>query len=353
MKRKWYAVILGLLALSSLYFWRAQVSPTQSPVKDNAREPGTATPPPAEKRLHTQSTPMDPAKMERLLERLGADVTILVADTDTIRRDERLQVLVDSIALKEIPTALEFLQRQEYSETLRDLQVLLVRKGASIDPQTAAAWAEQMPAGATRSAAIAGVGVVWANENLVEAARWASKLAEGEDRENGLGHVAFEAARTEPIFALELTADLAPTDARDELVRHAARQWAAQEPVDAAAWASEITNPALREQILSDIAAAWGDTDPVSAAALALKSLHQGRSQEDAMVGIVQHWVQKEPERAAAWVLEFPEGMLQQTALENVVKLWADKDARETEKWIENLPAGSQRDIARSVLAAR
>lgn len=351
MKRKWYAVILGLIALIGCCLWWGQVSPTRSPVQDDVRKASTSTLPTERAPARIQAARTEPEWTDRFLGRLGADLTIMLAEADPIRRDENLQIFVDSIAFNDIPTTLQFLQRQEQTQMLQDMQVLLVRKGASNSPQTAAAWADQIPPGTTRSASIAGVGVLWANQNLPEAARWASELAEGEDRENGLSHVAFEAARTKPIFALQLTANLAPNDARDELVRHAARQWAAQDAAAAVAWAGEITNPTLREQVLADIAAAWGETDPGSAAALALQSL-SGDKLEDALVGIAQHWVQKEPDRAAAWVLEFPE-TLPQTALENVVKLWADKDAPQAEKWVESLPPGFQRDAARNALAAR
>jgi hypothetical protein len=343
MKRKRYAVLLGLVALSGLCLWQGQVSRTRSAAQDDARQSNTKEIKPAR---------TEPATLGRSLDFVVNDIAALLAEPDAICRDEKMQVLIAAIEFNEIPVTLQFLQRQEQTEVLQDLQVLLIRKGASTDPKTAAAWADQMPAGATRSASLAGVGVVWANQNLPEAARWASELAEGEDRENGLSRVAFEAARTKPIFALQLSANLAPNDARDELVRHAARQWAAEDPTGAAAWAGEMANPNLREQILADIAAAWAEKDPGSAAALALQSLSGGKPQEDALIGIAQHWVQKEPDRAAAWVLEFPEA-LQQTALENVIKLWADKNAPQAEKWAASLPPGTQRDIALNALAAR
>ena len=352
MKPKRYAVILGLVVLGGWCLWRAQESAPESVVPEASREAHRATKLLARPPIAVPPAKDDPVARERLWDRLGADLTIALAEVDSVRRDDKLKVFMDSIGFAEIPATLEFLQRQEQTEVLQDVQVLLIRKGAAVDSKTAAGWAMQMPAGATRSAALAGVGVVWANQDLSEAARWASELAEGEDRENGLGHVAFEAARTKPLLALELSADLAPNDARDELVRHAARQWATQEPAEAAAWAGELTDATLREQVLADIAAAWGETDPNSAAKLALQSLSGGKPQEDALMGIAQHWVQKEPDRAAAWVLEFPE-TLQQTALENVVKLWANQDARAAEKWIESLPSGSQRDVALNAFAGK
>lgn len=283
---------------------------------------------------------------------MTADLTIALAEVDVMRRDEKLQLLIDSIAFSDIPAALQYLQREEPTSALQDLQVLLVRKGAATQPRAAAAWVEQMPAGSLRSAALGGLGVVWANSDLAEAARWATQLPEGEDRENGLAQVAFEGARTQPIFALELTDKLAPTDARDELIRHAARQWASQDPASVVAWASDLSNSLLREQILADIAPAWGESDPTSAAEMALKSIGDGKLQQDALVGIAQNWVQKEPDRAAAWVLEFPESF-QPTALENIVKLWAHQDLRQAEKWAHALPPGPHRAIALHALTTQ
>ncbi len=350
MKTVAYAVILGLVLLLGLGLWqRGTRSQPESP-RPQGIEPIAALPP-AEKFVGARIAPGERETTDRFLERVAVDVTIMLAQTDPIRRDENLQLLVDSIGFNEIPTVLQYLQQQEQTRMLQDLQVLLVRKGAAIDSKAAAAWVQRMSAGTTRTESIAGVGVVWAGQNLLDAARWASELAEGEDRENGLAHVAHEAARTQPILALELAANLAPNDARDELIRHATSQWASEDAVAAVAWTSEITNPALREQLLADIAVVWGETDPGSAAALALQSLAGGKTQDDALIGIAQQWVQKEPFRASAWVLEFPES-LQRSALENVVRLWADKDALQAEKWADAL-SGAQREIALHALAAR
>ncbi len=351
MKKTSYAVVLGGVAAITWCLWRG------------AKEPAAAAPAPKDSAalrtaIETVKAPLTTRTLagtglkNRLWGRLEADLTIVLAEADPVRRDEKIELFVDSIAFDDIPTALQFFQQQEQTQLLQDLQALLIRKGASTDPRSAAAWAGQLSQGMTRSAAIAGVAVVWANQNAPDAARWALALAVGEDRENGLSHVAFEAARTQPLLALELASNLAPNDAREELVRHAARQWAAQDPAAAAAWAGELTNPTFREETLAEIAAAWGETDPSAAATLALESLSGGKPQEDALISIAQHWVQKEPERAATWVLDFPQA-LQASALENVVQLWANQDAGEAKKWAESLPPGARREMALNALAVK
>src|SRR5688572_9026623 len=136
MKRKWYAVILGLVALSGLILWRGQIPRT--PVQDGARSTDAPTKP-----IEGPSAVVQTAKAERATGRfwgrLGADLTIMLAEGDAIRRDEMLQVIVDSVAFDDIPAALQFFQRQEHTQVLQDLQVLLIRKGAATDPKAAAA----------------------------------------------------------------------------------------------------------------------------------------------------------------------------------------------------------------------
>ncbi len=348
--------ILGasLVLLGGLALWhRGQVPPPESPT------PPALLPSSADRNPPAPPAPAAPvlppmagtAPGRPLPDRLAAALAALEAEPDPMARENKFQALVDAVSMSDIPAALAWLQTHTQTDLPGELQVRLIRRGAAIDAFAAAAWAEQMPEGATRSASLAGVAVVWSNQDLAAAARWARELPEGEDRQNAMRHIAYEAARTEPLTALGLATDLPANEARDELVRHAARQWAAREPANAAAWAQGMADTTTREQMLADIAAAWGETDPVAAATLALESLSPGKPQEDAVVGIVQRWVQKEPENAAAWVAQFPSGSLQQTALENVVKLWADRDAGQAGTWVGRLPAGSQRDIAAGVLA--
>src|SRR5688500_7253071 len=106
MKRKWYVVILGTVALIGLCLWLGQVSPKQTPVQVSVREPGTATRP-TERQFITRTSLLEPATTD-VVNRLEADVTILLAERDAMRRDENLQTLVDSIGFNDTPMALQF-----------------------------------------------------------------------------------------------------------------------------------------------------------------------------------------------------------------------------------------------------
>jgi len=287
------------------------------------------------------------------LQHLAGGLKTVEAVSDLMEREEELQVLADSVAVSDMPAALKYLQAKSQSESGRNLEVLLIRKWAEDDVHAASIWVDKMPAGAARMAAINGVAIVWANKELVEAIQWVSQLPEDEERQNALKSVAYEAARTEPEESLRLAMEQPVQPDWNELIRFASMQWAAKDPEGASEWAEQITDIPLRDQILGNITTVWGDTDPRAAATKALLSISLGREQDDAVVGIIQRWVQKEPEMAAAWVEQFPESEVKRTALENVVKLWADKDAQKVGAWLNSLSNGSMRDTAIAAFAGR
>ncbi|MCD6052789.1 MAG: hypothetical protein K0Q55_4211 [Verrucomicrobia bacterium] len=242
------------------------------------------------------------------------------AELDPLQREELLQTLVDNITSADLPATVQILQEQDPTNAGRDLQLRLLRRWSSNDPAQAAPWIAQMPAGDTRQEAINSVVTEWAHRDLAKAAQWARELTTENDRHSALLMAAYEAIRNVPQDALALARELPANGARDELITHACSEWALTSPDAAAAWAKQITNDGLRQRTLAAIATSWSNHDPLSAASLAVQSITPNRTQDDALIGIVQRWVQQEPEATLAWVSQFPEGPLRDTALENVHK---------------------------------
>jgi hypothetical protein len=278
--------------------------------------------------------------------RLVAAVKVIEAEADPTLWDSELDRLSAEVALADVPAAVRLLYSQSGSELAHRLGLRLVRVWADHDPQAAADWVVASLTGYSRAAAIDGLAIVWANRNGQRAAKWVRQLPDPEDRNHALVSAAYEVARTEAIEALGLASDLPPGEARDNLVAHGVGQWASSSPLDAANWAKQIPDENLRQRVLAETATAWARSDPIGAATLALESLAPGKPQEDAVVGIVQRWAQMEPEKAAAWVLEFPAGALRDTSLEELVQLWADQRADQAEHWLGALDLGPVRDVA-------
>ena len=93
----------------------------------------------------------------------------------------------------------------------------------------------------------------------------------------------------------------------------------------AAVSAGQIADATLRERVTSVIATVWSSNDPVAAAQFAVLLLAPGKPQNDAVIGIVQRWVQKDPKAAEKWVTAFPKGVLRETAVENMIQQWPDE----------------------------
>jgi hypothetical protein len=309
---------LGLVLLTGLILWRTG-GPSSAPNENHSQKMLAGAPVsfPHARRAEHVIAPENP---------LSQTLAAIQAETDPQRREKALTDLIEGIAWADLPATLEYLQSQGSSELNADLTARLVRRWAEGNSAAAADWVSRLPEGALRQTAVSQVAVAWASQDLKSAMDWARQLPEGAERDNGLQSVAYEAARAEPREALNLAREMSASGQRDDLVLHAVRQWTAEEPEAAAQWAGQIADAAMQERVLSAVATEWGETDPVAAATLAIQGIAPGRAQDDAVIGIVQRWVQRQPRLAAAWVQQFPAGELRQLALETVVKLWPEKN---------------------------
>lgn len=253
--------------------------------------------------------------------------------------------LVEGIRLTDAPAALSASVGQT-NRVSTEFRQLLVRRWTKGDAPAAAEWVERNLSGAARFSALNAVASTWAESDAAGAEQWARRLPDLEERGNSLLAIAGEMTRDDPAAALALAVDLPPGLVRDEFLLHAAGEWAGRDAKSAIEWGQQIQNEDLRAQMLAAIATGFAEKDPAAAAALAAQSMPAGRAQDDAVVGIVQRWVQQNPEQAAAWVAAFPEGTLRDTALEAVVKLWADRDLTEAGAWVNSLSARAGSDVA-------
>jgi hypothetical protein len=303
---------LGLMAAGLMVFSRrefpAPVAPAGKEVKVSAHETPSRT-----ARKSARRAAVLPG--EAFLRGWAATSAAIQAESDPMRGEELMRGWVEGMAHGDIPAALDALEAGNQDDARRDLAARLLRRWAEQDPASAGEWVMRLEAGPVRTESINGLSIVWAGQDLAVAVAWARQLPDLGERQSALLQTAYETARTAPEDALTLAGEINAGPAREDLITHAAMQWAAVEPEKAAKWARGIPGQPMRERVVSAIAAAWGDSDPVAAAGLALASLSPGRLQDEAVIGIVQRWVQDRPEAATAWVDRFPEGELRESAL--------------------------------------
>jgi hypothetical protein len=292
-----------------------------------------------------EAAPEADIQLSPFLQEVRAKLTAIARETDPARREQMVDEIVSWMESGDAGEAIALLSRQKPSELISEIQGHFLQQWAERDPQAAANAAIEMP-GQNRREALEAVLGVWADGHLGDAIAWVGQMPDGEEKNRARLNVALEAARTEPETAVEIASDLPSSPERDEMILHAATQWAAADPANASVWAQALEDGPLRERLLALIATTWGESDPAAAAKLAIEGLSAGKTQNDALVSIVQRWTQKDAAAVGAWVSNFPEGALRSAAMENFIKLWAQNDARPAGEWLNGLPAGSSRDHA-------
>jgi hypothetical protein len=331
----------GLLALAATLVLRnatsdpARASNDALPSIESEQTTETASP----RRVNTHK--LVPAPQTRTTG--VAILDTLEAETDPDRRSELLAHTVESVPNTELPGLLDSLMRLE-SPTAAELRQELIYLWAETHGTAAAAWAAQLPASPTTQETLTQVALGWAATDLPAALDWVQTLPAGESKNTILLGLGYETARTDAIQALELAATLEPTRQRDDLIEHALSQWANTDFTTAVQWAeTNISDANLRQRLLAAAAVAVAGQDGSSAATLAANTLKPGAEQDRAAVAIIQRWVQNEPERAAAWVTQFPDTPARQTTAQNLVAIWAAQDEAAAANWLHALPEGTLR----------
>jgi len=241
------------------------------------------------------------------------------------------------------------LQSLSPAELRGDPGRLLMRQWGKVSPRNAVTWAGNLSDPPLRDEMIAAASLGWAESDLDEALDWVLTLPQGEARNKLLIKLGHELVRTNPEDVINLAEALPQTLERDHMMTRAAAEWAVTNGSAALTWARQVAEPDLREQTLASVAVALSEQDPEAAANVVTNELTPGRLQDDAVVSIVQRWVQNKPEGAAAWVSNFSDGPLVNASVEHLVKIWSLTDAPQVQKWILRLPAGFLREQAFSV----
>lgn len=323
----------GLLALAVFGAWLfgrapvpvAQLSTEQNPVEVTAIK---SEAPSAGRGLYLDFMPAQaiettPHSYRDDLAKLFAEVA---AGTNVVQLEfqaGKLQAFVERIPTNDFATVFrELAARQILNSTAvgRDLQLRLLERWSLFDIHATVLALDQVQ-GEARSEAYARVATAWARQELPQSVAWAQQLPEGADRQAALLNIAYEAVSTDPKAALTLASQVSIPPEKNDLVNQAAANWAAKDPDEAANWAGQIQDQPLREQVLAAIATSLADTDPYAAAQLVLGSIGQGQAQEKTVLGIVQRLTFKDAASAKAWVAQFPAGPLQDTALAEINRI--------------------------------
>lgn len=155
--------------------------------------------------------------------------------------------------------------------------------------------------------------------------------------------------RVDPIAALEIARELPATERRDDFLEQAVMEWGGLDSKSSARWVRQIQSESLRNRLLGAVALGMATDQPGAAARLASEEMQPGSEQDRVTVGIVQRWIQSDPDGAAAWVEQFPQSPLRRVVVETLLSGWLSKDPAGARQWVLRLPEGGLRTHASAV----
>jgi hypothetical protein len=135
------------------------------------------------------------------------------------------------------------------------------------DPKAAAAWAESVATGEQGDRVVERVGSRWARQSPGAAADWLQKLPATPGQSRGLSSAFGDWEDRDPVAAGDYLYKMPKTPQRDSAISGFATGYAWQDPQTAIAWAQDIRDPNVRESSLIQVAKAYHSRDPNGALA--------------------------------------------------------------------------------------
>jgi uncharacterized membrane protein len=273
--------------------------------------------------------------------------------------DRAIAALADGLNVPEIRDALERLDKIHLRERGRIRKALLARWG-ELDPEGAIAFAMTVSNASDRAEAVSAVLGGWIEKDAQAAETWVAALQPGALKTSALRTLVRGIAISNPRHALELAQDIpsesffgVSSDGVSDLVHTIFDKWIDDDPMAAAAAASKL--PAklqIRDMAMHLIGKRWAERDLDRALAW-VESLQFNMSstaghQVNALTGVLETWLTKNPNAAIDWMNNFPDDSAKVGLLQTMAFNLAARNPADAVALAMAIPPGSARDQALS-----
>ena len=206
-------------------------------------------------------------------------------------------------------------------------------KATLTDIKKALAWAESLPDGPMKRAALAKILERWGQLDGQGAVAYASQVY----AETGSASLLREAlqgwATKNPQAAIEQTSTLGLSDSlQRDFRRDLLEQWADQNPAGATGYALANRNPDSWRGAVGTVAEQWSKQDPKSAANW-VASLESGKDKSNALQTVISNWMKEDLSGAASYVSSQPSGESRDTLAGTLARYIGREDPSSGLKW--------------------
>jgi hypothetical protein len=270
------------------------------------------------------------------------------------QRDKAITALADGLNGPEIRDALERLDKIHLRERSRVRRALLARWG-ELDPEGAIAFAMTVSNASDRAEAVSAVLGGWIEKDAQAAETWVAALPPGALKTSALRTLVGAVAISNPRHALELAQDIpyesffgVSRDGASEIVHTIFDKWIDDDPVAAADAASKLpAKVEIRNMAMHVIGKRWAEKDLDRALAW-VESLQLNMSsavghQVNALTGVLETWLTKNPNAAVDWMNNFPDGSAKVGLLQTMSFNLAVRNPADAVSLAMAIPSGSAR----------
>ena len=188
-------------------------------------------------------------------------------------------------------------------------------------------------------------------EEVKKALAWAEALPEGPMKKAALEKIVERWGELDGAGATAYAMQIYGQTGNSGLLRDALEGWARKDPQGAINQLSSLeVNERLARDIRRDLVGQWTEQNPAAAASYA--SANRNTNNWGGLVSAVaDEWAKRDPQAAATWAANLPSGLDKRSAIYEAIVGWADSDLNGAASFVASQPAGESRDAMAGTLA--
>ncbi|MFZ9875043.1 MAG: hypothetical protein ACO3E8_06715 [Candidatus Methylacidiphilales bacterium] len=188
-------------------------------------------------------------------------------------------------------------------------------------------------------------------DEVKKALAWAESLPEGPMKKAALEKILKRWGELDGPGATAYAAQVYSETGNANLLREALAGWGEKDPQGAINQLGSLgLSDGLQGDIRRDLLEQWADLNPAAAAAYAVQN--RDTNSWRGLVGTVaDEWSKRDPMSAANWAASLDSGRDKRGAIYSAISNWADADPNGAAAYVSSQPAGESRDMMAGTLA--
>ncbi len=199
-----------------------------------------------------------------------------------------------------------------------------------------------------------GMEEILARANLDEvkrALKWAESLPDGPGKKAAMADILERWAQMDGLGATNYAAQLYESTGNAGPLREALKGWAQTDPNRALQQLQSMgLADGLKADIRTDLVAQWTEQSPQTAAAYATSNRDTG-SWQGLVATVANEWSKEDPKMAANWIGSLPAGLDQIHAINATISNWFQTNPSEVASYVSSQSPGQSRDMMALTLA--